>query len=149
MFWNWLWLALVGWRLGWRRLKNARHALGERGERLAERCLRRKGYRIVGRSVQNRYGELDLVAVDGRTLVFVEVKTRRRDDPEERLAGVVTDEQQRRITRAAFEYRKKHRLLAVSTRFDLINIVWPPDGPPEVRHILHALETTGLDDRLY
>jgi putative endonuclease len=53
--------------------------LGYLGERAAEKYLKRKGYKIVARGLRLRGGELDLVAVDGRTVVFVEVKTRRSE----------------------------------------------------------------------
>ncbi|MBP5618294.1 MAG: YraN family protein, partial [Clostridia bacterium] len=51
-------------------------ATGERGEKLAARYLRRKGYRILERNFQTRFGEIDLIARKGDQLVFVEVKTR-------------------------------------------------------------------------
>src|ERR1700727_927113 len=54
-----------------------RRRLGARGEQLAAEHLERLGYRIVGRNYRTRWGELDLIAHDGRLLAFVEVKTRR------------------------------------------------------------------------
>ncbi len=54
--------------------------LGRRGERAAEKYLRRNGYRIVARNFRAAGAEIDLVAMDGETLVFVEVKTRRSRD---------------------------------------------------------------------
>ena len=63
---------------GWRSFAGLdRIALGRRGERIAERYLRRKGYRILERNFRGAGAEIDLVAMDGETLVFVEVKTRR------------------------------------------------------------------------
>ena len=62
---------LLRLRIAWRRYRS----LGQRGERAAERYLRRRGYKIVARRERGPLGELDLVAVDGRTVVFVEVKT--------------------------------------------------------------------------
>jgi putative endonuclease len=59
-----------------------RHHLGRLGERLAAEHLERRGFAIVARNHRTRFGEIDLVACDGRTLVFCEVKTRRgRGDP--------------------------------------------------------------------
>ena len=52
-------------------------SLGEQGERTAARYLKRRGYRIVASRQRMRYGEIDLVAVEKRTIVFIEVKTRR------------------------------------------------------------------------
>lgn len=54
-----------------------RHALGRLGERFAAAHLNRIGFAALGRNVRTRYGEIDLIAFDGRTLLFVEVKTRR------------------------------------------------------------------------
>jgi putative endonuclease len=56
-----------------------RHALGRRGEQLAAAHLDRLGFTSLGRNERTRYGEIDLIAFDGRTLVFAEVKTRRVD----------------------------------------------------------------------
>jgi putative endonuclease len=56
-----------------------RHALGRRGEQLAAAHLNRLGFTSLGRNERTRYGEIDLIAFDGRTLVFAEVKTRRVD----------------------------------------------------------------------
>jgi putative endonuclease len=56
---------------------DARHALGQLGEQLAADHLVRRGFRIIDRNYRTRHGELDIVAFDGRTMVFCEVKTRR------------------------------------------------------------------------
>ena len=113
-----------------------------RGERAAERLLRRKGYIIVGRNVRNSFGELDLVAVDGRTVVFVEVKARRSDL--ENPAEAVTEEKQRRLTRAALAYLKRNHLLEQSARFDVAAVVWPKnERRPTVRHYVNAFEPVG------
>ena len=90
----------------WRRYRS----LGRRGERAAEPLLRRKGYKIVARGERGPLGELDLVAVDGRTVVFVEVKTRRSHDAGH-PAEAVGPEKQQRLTRLALAYLKRHDLL--------------------------------------
>src|SRR4051794_13247196 len=56
---------------------NARHSFGRYGEDAAAEYLRRRGYEILARNVRTSFGELDLVALDGETVVFVEVKARR------------------------------------------------------------------------
>jgi uncharacterized protein (TIGR00252 family) len=81
--------------------------LGYLGERAAEKYLKRQGYKIVARGLLLRGGELDLVAVDGRTIVFVEVKTRRSAQfglP----AEAVSIRKQVYLTRAALFYLKRH-----------------------------------------
>ncbi|HSG69457.1 MAG TPA: YraN family protein, partial [Planctomycetaceae bacterium] len=50
---------------------------GDRGERLAVRHLKKSGLKIVARNYRNRFGEIDIIALDGQTIVFVEVKTRK------------------------------------------------------------------------
>jgi len=99
--------------------------LGYVGERAAEKYLKRKRYKIVARGLRTRGEEIDLVAVDGRTIVFVEVKTRRGSrfgHPSE----AVDERKQKKITRGALVYLKRHQLLEYKSRFDVIAIVWPP-----------------------
>ena len=117
--------------------------LGQRGEALAERHLRRKGYKIVARGSRAALGELDLVAVDGRTVVFVEVKTRRSQDAGH-PADAVDDEKQRRLTRLAVSYLRRHGLLEYPARFDVVAITWPDGrGKPLVEHIPRAFTAVG------
>lgn len=125
----------------WTRWRPRPLPLGRRGERLAEQFLRRRGLLIVARGARDALGELDLVAVDGRTLVFVEVKTRRSEAagrPEE----AVDEDKQRRITRAALAFLKRHQLLDYPARMDVVAIVWPPNGKPTVRYYPSAFEAT-------
>jgi putative endonuclease len=115
-------------------------SLGERGEAFAARYLRRLGFKIVGRSVRTKLGELDLVAVDGRTVVFVEVKTRQSED-QGHPAEAVDFAKQRRLTRLATAYLQRHGLLDNPARFDIIAITWPGGrGRPQVEHIRNAFE---------
>jgi putative endonuclease len=127
------------WRMAWRR----HQSLGQRGERAAGRYLRKLGYKIVGRSERGRLGELDLVAVDGRTIVFVEVKTRSSHDAGH-PAEAVDAEKQRRLTRLALAYLKRHELLEFAARFDVLAVTWP-DGArqPTIDHIRNAFEAVG------
>ncbi len=114
-----------------------RITLGNRGERLAARHLQRQGFRILARQFRVRRGEIDLVAREGNTLVFVEVKTRRRGLP----AEAVTPEKQRRITRTARAFLRRYGMLeaAIPCRFDIIAIVWASDNlPPVIDHFRDA-----------
>ena len=114
--------------------------LGDRGERAAARYLRRRGLRVLTRGYRVRSGEIDLIARDGETLVFVEVKSRRRGVP----AEAVDREKQRRITLAALHFLRKHRLLDVRSRFDIVAIVWPDErGDPQIEHIPDAFPAVG------
>lgn len=95
--------------------------LGRRGERAAEKHLRRNGYRIVARNFRAAGAEIDLVALDGRTLVFVEVKTRRS-----RAAGApeeaVDERKQRRLRRAAEAFAMRYRAEDREMRFDIVAV---------------------------
>jgi putative endonuclease len=134
-----IWGRLRGW---WQRRFPPR-PLGERGEAAAARYLRRKGYKIVARSDRHRLGELDLVAVDRRTVVFVEVKTRRSHDTGH-PAEAITPEKQRRLTRLALAFLKRHSLLETPARFDVVAITWPEDSRrPTIEHYQNAFEPVG------
>jgi putative endonuclease len=142
---------------GWHSLKNQfarvrllfHKPLGYRGEQLAARFLRRQGCHVIGRGVRLRGGELDLIVEHDGTVVFVEVKTRRLQIQGESLGETVTAEKERRITRAAYAYLKKHRLLEYPVRFDVITILWAKGKRPEVRHHPHAFEAAGEESSLY
>lgn len=116
-----------------------RRTLGERGEDVAARYLRRRGFRIVGRGVRTGIGELDLVAVEGRTVVFVEVKTRHSDE-QGHPAEAVDLAKQRKLTLLATAYLKRHRLLNHAARFDVIAVTWPDGQRPRIEHFPNAFE---------
>lgn len=126
----------------WRRTFGPK-TLGQRGEAAAARYLKRLGYKIVGRGVQLRIGEIDIIAVDGRTVVFVEVKTRDSDVAGEPHEAVDLAKQER-LTRLALVFLKRHHLLEYSSRFDVVSILWPKgERRPKIRHIKNAFEATG------
>lgn len=118
--------------------------LGQRGEAAAARYLRRRGYRIVAQGDRGQLGELDLVAVKKRTVVFVEVKTR-----QSQAAGnpgeAVDDDKQRRLTRLALSFLKRHGLLEYPARFDIVAVTWPEgQSRPSIEHFEHAFEAVGF-----
>ena len=119
-------------------------SLGQRGEDAAAKFLRKLGYIIVGRGHRDRIGEIDLVAVDGRTVVFVEVKTRTSQDAGH-PAEAVDDDKQRQLTRLALAYMKRHDLLECSARFDVVAITWPDaKSNPKIEHFQNAFEPIGV-----
>ena len=116
-------------------------ALGQRGERLAAAYLERQGFRLVATNFtlpvgRNRRGavinaEIDIVAYEGPTLCFVEVKTRASDwfaAPE----ANVDLRKQRQITRAARVYRRQFGLFAAPYRYDVVSVLLPADAAPRV-----------------
>ena len=122
---------------------NPAKTLGLRGEREAERFLMRQGFVIISRQNFDGYGEIDLIAVDGKTIVFVEVKTRTSDyagHPAEAVDAV----KQQKITRTALAYLRRHDLLECSARFDVIAILWPDEKKsPQIDYYSNAFEATG------
>jgi putative endonuclease len=127
----------------WLTEKFPKKSLGQRGEDAAARYLKRHGYRILARGLDSRLGELDIVAVDGRTIVFVEVKTRRSTDaghPNE----AIDERKERRMTQAALAYLKSQRLLEYDARFDVVAITWPePTRQPTIEHYKNAFSPLG------
>jgi putative endonuclease len=129
----------------WLALLFAPKSLGRRGEDAAARYLRGIGYVIVARGHRDNIGELDLVAVDGRTVVFVEVKTRTSHDAGHPADAVDTAKQQR-LTRLALSFMKRHDLLDCSARFDVVAVTWPDGrGRPTIEHYKSAFEPVGFD----
>jgi putative endonuclease len=102
-------------------VSRARVAFGKTGEDLACRELERRGYAIIARRYRRRGGELDIVARDGPTIVFVEVKARESRDYGE-AAESVTWFKRRRMARLALDYVARHRLAGCPCRFDVVSI---------------------------
>jgi putative endonuclease len=93
--------------------------------------------------LRSRLGELDLVAVDGRTVVFVEVKTRHSHDAGHPAEAVDAHKQQR-LTRAALAYLKRHGLLECPSRFDVVAVTWTDAAKkPTIEHFQNAFEAVG------
>src|SRR2546425_12295493 len=102
-----------------------RSALGKEGERVASRFLEARGYRILERNYRTRRGEIDLIAEDGRILVFVEVKVR-LDDRFGGPAAAITRAKQARIARLAQQYLAWRRGGDRAGRFDGV-VIWGAD----------------------
>ena len=116
-------------------------ALGSRGERLAARWLRKRGYRILERNYKLGDDEADLIAEDpdGRTVVLVEVKTRTASVPAPETG--IDRSKQYRMARLASRLIRQKDMADRPVRFDAIAIVWPEGGKPEVRHYEGAFES--------
>ena len=96
---------------------------------------------VVGKGVRDSLGELDIVAIDRRTVVYIEVKTR-RSDVDERPADAVDRDKRFRICRAAAAFAKRNHVELCRTRFDIVEVVWPDDKlPPRINHIESAFES--------
>jgi putative endonuclease len=102
--------------------------VGQLGEALAARYLECRGLEIVARNLRSRFGEIDLIARDGRVLVFVEVKARRgrRGDPPQ---AAVDRRKQARLTRLAAGYLARARGADRVCRFDVVAVTLDADDP--------------------
>ncbi|MBI3824270.1 MAG: YraN family protein [Planctomycetes bacterium] len=115
---------------------------GNRSERAAARFLRRLGYRILEHNFSCELGEIDIIAVDGQCVVFVEVRSTETDDAQKPALSVDAKKQQR-LTRLALYYLKQRRLLEHAARIDVLAISWPAaQADPEIVHYPNAFEAT-------
>lgn len=113
--------------------------IGKQGEDFAVRFLQANGYKILARNYRQRFGEIDIVAEDKDTLVFVEVKTRRNNrfgDPFE----AVDTRKQGKLSRMAQDYISRNNYEDRNARFDVIAIYLSTDTRPDVHHIPNAFE---------
>jgi putative endonuclease len=110
---------------------------GRRGERIACRHLMRKGFDVLARRFQCRYGEIDIIGFDRQLLVFVEVKTRASrefGDPWE----FVDWAKQQRFRRTAEEFIARYDLGQYAYRFDIVSVVAPGTASEEITHFPNA-----------
>ena len=111
----------------------AHNELGKWGEDVAAEYLREKGYLILERDWKSGRRDIDIIASDQQTVVFVEVKTRRNrlyGDPEEAI-----DYRKRQSLQSAINHYIKYSRIDSEVRFDIITIVGMIGGTPEIDHI--------------
>jgi putative endonuclease len=108
------------------------------GERIAEEFLALRGLSIIERNRRVGRGEIDLIARDRETIVFVEVKFRTGNSFGGPLAAV-SSKKREDVARAAAGYLARHGLLGRPVRFDVVGLTWAPDGLDlHVTHVPHA-----------
>ena len=111
-----------------------RSRLGALGETVAAAHLEAQGLKVVDRNFRTRYGEVDLIAEDSGTLVFVEVKTRRSlafGAPEES----VTPRKRARLAKVAAAYLQLHGLEQQNWRIDVVGVALQRTGPATINHV--------------
>ncbi|GIP33041.1 YraN family protein [Paenibacillus sp. J2TS4] len=108
--------------------KDGRIELGRQGEKQAEAFLVSQNYRILHRNWRCRSGELDLIARDGDTLVFVEVRTRRMTGSFGTPSESVHVKKQKQVRDTAQVYLYRHKLHEASVRFDVISVYMDMEG---------------------
>ena len=109
-------------------MKNRRQKLGERGEALAVRRLKKAGYKIIETNYRTRLGEIDIIAKEKDTLVFVEVKSRRSvhfGSPK----WAITPKKRKKISMVALHYLKATNQSSARARFDVVAVVSNRDKP--------------------
>ena len=123
----------------WRSSSKSGHLRrGVRGEKLACRYLRRSGYKILLRNFRGRSGgEIDVVCRDNDTLVFVEVKTRAREDFGRPVAAV-DRQKQKRISRGALAWLRMLDNRDILFRFDVVEVIMTDDRKPRLELIKNA-----------
>ena len=109
-------------------MKNKPQKFGEKSENLAAWYLKKNGYKILEQNYRNRMGEIDIIAKEKKTLVFVEVKSRRSiryGSPK----WAVTPKKQRKISMVALYYLKTTQQIDAKARFDVVSITSNRDEP--------------------
>ncbi len=114
-------------------------SLGAHGEDLAVTYLKDQKFKIIDRNYRCKSGELDIVATEGKVLVFIEVKTRKNYSYGPPQLSV-TQFKQRQISKAALTYVAAKRLGDVNARFDVIAILLQEHKEPRIEHIKNAFE---------
>jgi putative endonuclease len=114
-------------------------SLGGYGEEIAVTYLKDKKYKIIDRNYRCKCGELDIIATDGKVLVFVEVKTRKNYSYGPPQLSV-TQFKQRQISKAALTYVASKKLGDINARFDVIAILLLEQGKPQINHIKNAFD---------
>jgi putative endonuclease len=109
-------------------VKDSRRQLGNQGEDLAAAALKRQGYKILERNYVTPLGEIDLIARQGKTLVVVEVKTRKSSRFGSPQEGV-TAAKQAKLRRLAEYYLKDKHLMDTAVRFDVVAVTLAGDEP--------------------
>ena len=112
--------------------------LGKAGEQVAEQYLKNKGYKLIERNYRCAAGELDLIVLDRRVVVFVEVKTRSGHGYGSPLEAVEF-RKQRKMIQVAQCFLSEKKLHQRDARFDVVGISWP-GREPVVEHIENAFE---------
>ena len=103
-------------------MTNRRQKFGKKGESVAVRYLKKQGYKIVEQNYRSKVGEIDIIARERKTLVFVEVKTRRSlsyGNPK----YAVTPKKKKAISMAALYYLKMTNQTGANARFDVVSIL--------------------------
>jgi putative endonuclease len=118
-------------------MPHAKQHTGNKGENYAADLLVEKNYTIVERNYHFGHGEIDIIAMDNDTLVFVEVKTRKNLEFGDPIQGV-TKNKQSQIRKIALGYLMENNISDVDCRFDVIGILLRENEAPKINHLVNA-----------
>lgn len=116
-------------------------SLGNFGELLARKYLEVQGYQILEENFRNKLGEIDLIAQEGKTICFIEVKTRQSLDQGQPYEAVNRRKIRKLSQMATFYLMYKYQSLEVPSRFDVISIVHDEECPLRIQHIKNAFDS--------
>lgn len=116
-----------------------RKTLGQIGEQTAADYLKSRGYSMIETNWRCPQGEIDLIARQDATLVFVEVRTRHADSTEWAFESI-TPAKQKRLQKLAHAYLSAHQLQHITWRVDLIAIAWRRNAQPIIEHVENGLD---------
>jgi putative endonuclease len=117
---------------------NQRQTFGRESESIAVKHLKKHGYKILEQNYRSKLGEIDIIAKDKKTLVFVEVKARRSDrygSPK----WAITPQKKRQVSKVALYYLKVTKQTNVKARFDVVT-VRSLESKPQIEIIKNAFE---------
>ena len=120
-------------------MSNSYHKKGSLAEVLAQNYLSLKGYTIISKNYRSRLGEIDIIAKDKGTIVFVEVKAKssaRFGSPK----WAVTQKKQKKLSILALEYLKRTGQSHTKARFDVVAIVYIKNSTPQIELVKNAFE---------
>jgi len=116
-----------------------RKSLGQQGEQAAADYLKSRGYSVVEANWHCQHGEIDLVARQDATLVFVEVRTRQANNTEKAFESIGPTKR-KRLQALAYAYLSAHQLQHIEWRIDLIAIAWQRNDAPIIEHVENGLD---------
>jgi putative endonuclease len=119
-------------------MQNKRQQFGEKSENLAAWYLKKNGYKILEQNYRTALGEIDIIAKEKKTIVFVEVKSRQSihfGNPK----WAVTPKKQRKISMVALQYLKRTRQMDAAARFDVVAVTSNRDQP-QIEIVKNAFE---------
>ncbi|MFZ5966363.1 MAG: YraN family protein [Bacillota bacterium] len=120
-------------------MNDKRKTIGSKGETIARDYLVKKAYKIIQMNYRNHFGEIDIIAKDKDTYIFVEVKTR-KNLSFGRPIEAINYKKQSHLIKTAYAYLAAKNLSSSNFRFDAIEVLLHEDAKPSINHIENIIE---------